>query len=121
MLRYYNQKNTNNKFITSDIGYSENGELHKILRGDSVIITGGEKVNLGLIKKYLSEHENIENCEVVGIDDDKWGKRIMAYIYEVCNLNKHDEMYYKLYLKQRLPSYMVPKKIVIVNKKDQIR
>ncbi|HEX7658620.1 MAG TPA: AMP-binding protein [Pseudonocardiaceae bacterium] len=49
-------------------------------RKDDMIITGGENVHPVQVEEALNEHPKIADSLVVGIPDDTWGQRIVAYI-----------------------------------------
>ncbi len=64
-------------FKTGDIAIRENG-VYRILGRNSVDIikTGGFKVSALEIEEVLRTHEAIEQCAVVGIEDEDWGERV---------------------------------------------
>jgi O-succinylbenzoic acid--CoA ligase len=49
-------------------------------RLDRIINTGGEKVNPIQIEQILYSTGLIDECLVVGIPDEKWGQRVVAYL-----------------------------------------
>lgn len=71
----------NGWFQTGDVAMLERG-CYRILGRESVDIikTGGFKVSALEIEEVLKRHEAIEQCAVVGVDDDTWGERVAAAI-----------------------------------------
>jgi o-succinylbenzoate---CoA ligase len=49
-------------------------------RIDRFIISGGEKVNPFILENILNQNELVDECLVVGLDDQKWGKKVVCYI-----------------------------------------
>jgi 2-furoate---CoA ligase len=45
-----------------------------------MIITGGENVSPGEIESVLSLHPSVADVAVVGLPDERWGKRVVAFV-----------------------------------------
>lgn len=68
-------------FLTSDVGrLDEDGRLHVLGRIDDVVISGGVNVPLPAVAQRLREHPDIEAVEVIGIPDEEWGTRVVAFV-----------------------------------------
>jgi len=68
-------------YFTSDLGYlDEDGDLFVTGRVDDMIITGGENVSPVEIESVLSLHPAVEEIAVAGLDDERWGQRVTAFI-----------------------------------------
>ena len=68
-------------FQTEDYGEVDQSGYWKVLgRGDRVIVTGGEKVDPGLVEKAILNTGLVEQCLVMGIEDEQWGQRVTAYL-----------------------------------------
>lgn len=68
-------------FDTRDKGYvDEDGYLFIGGRVDDTIIRGGENIAPAEIETVLFDHEDVEDCAVVGVPDDEWGQRIEAAV-----------------------------------------
>ena len=98
-----------------DIGYvDEDGYLYLIDRRSDLIITGGANVYPAEVEFALVDHPKIGDIVVIGLQDDKWGRRVHAII-EPANADEppsFDEI--RDYAKKRIASYKVPKSIEIV-------
>jgi 2-furoate---CoA ligase len=68
-------------YFTGDTGYTDSeGDLFVTGRVDDMIITGGENVSPGEIESVLSLHPAIAEVAVAGLPDERWGKRVTAFI-----------------------------------------
>ena len=68
-------------YFTGDTGYIDaDGDLFVTGRVDDMIISGGENVSPGEIESVLSLHPAISEVAVAGVPDERWGKRIVAFI-----------------------------------------
>ncbi len=45
-----------------------------------MIITGGFNVYSVEVEQALAQHDDVLDCAVVGLPDDKWGERIVAVV-----------------------------------------
>ena len=99
-------------FKSGDIAILNNG-MYKILGRDSVDIikSGGYKISALEIEDVLRTNPNIKECAVIGLPDSEWGEIVAAslIIYEK-KINFND---LKLWLKEFLPSYKIPRKYII--------
>lgn len=68
-------------FLTSDAGtLDEDGRLRILGRIDDMVITGGVKVPAALVARRLREHPDVEAAEALGIPDEEWGQRLVAFV-----------------------------------------
>lgn len=68
-------------FLTSDAGrLDEDGRLHVLGRLDDVVISGGVKIPLPAVAARLREHPGVEAVEVLGLPDEEWGTRVVAFV-----------------------------------------
>jgi 2-furoate---CoA ligase len=68
-------------YFTGDTGYRDgDGDLFVTGRVDDMIITGGENVSPGEIESVLSLHPAIAEVAVAGVPDERWGKRVIAFV-----------------------------------------
>lgn len=102
-IKYYN---------TNDIGYIEDNRLYCIGRADSQIKLNGYRIELLEIENKIKELNYITDCVVVAKKQDNQVKYIKAFITVNKDINT-DEIYN--YLKERIPIYMIPKYIEILD------
>ena len=68
-------------YFTGDIGYFDMaGDLFVTGRVDDMIITGGENVLPAEIESVLSLHPGVAEVAVAGLEDERWGKRVTAFV-----------------------------------------
>jgi O-succinylbenzoic acid--CoA ligase len=68
-------------FLTSDAGrLDEDGRLHVLGRIDDVVISGGVNVPTPAVAARLREHPAVAAAEVLGVPDDEWGHRVVAFV-----------------------------------------
>lgn len=68
-------------YVTSDAGrLDEDGRLQVLGRLDDVVVSGGVNVPLPAVAARLREHPDVDQAEVLGIEDEEWGQRVVAYV-----------------------------------------
>ena len=96
---------------TTDIGEVKNGYWKVLHRSDRIINTGGEKVIPELVEEKILEIPEIKDCKVFGVEDEKWGYKLVAQITPAtANLSLLNN-----FLKSKLRSYEIPKEFIRVN------
>ncbi|AQW83675.1 amino acid adenylation domain-containing protein [Campylobacter pinnipediorum] len=89
-------------YKTGDIvKYNEHGELLCLGRSDGQIKVLGHRVELGEIESIINSHKDILNCACVFLDDK---------IH--CFYESKEKIDIKIFLKDKLPSYMIPRKYI---------
>jgi len=70
-----------NMTSTGDMGYlDDSGRLFIVGREDDMIISGGENVYPRAVENALAEHPDVADNAVVGVDDERFGQRLAAYV-----------------------------------------
>ena len=68
-------------FLTSDRGrLDDDGRLHVLGRVDDVVVSGGVNVPLPAVAGRLRAHPDLAAAEVVGVPDEEWGQRVVAFV-----------------------------------------
>ena len=68
-------------FLTADAGrMDEDGRLSVLGRLDDMIVTGGVNVSGPAVAARLREHPDVVAAEVVGVPDEEWGNRVVAFV-----------------------------------------
>lgn len=68
-------------FLTSDAGrLDEDGRLQVLGRLDDVVVTGGVNVPGPAVAARLREHPEVAAVEVLGVPDEEWGHRVVAFV-----------------------------------------
>ncbi|HZO13604.1 MAG TPA: hypothetical protein VFB62_10100, partial [Polyangiaceae bacterium] len=69
------------ELVTNDRGYVDiDGRVHVHGRADSVIVSGGEKIDPAEIEGVLEEHPAIAEAAVVAVPNKAWGERPVAVL-----------------------------------------
>ncbi len=102
-------------FNTGDYArLDQSGYVFIEMRRADRIVTGGENVNPLVLEDVLESYESVVEAGVFGILDDEWGQAVHAAIV----LNHKDEALnednLRDFLKSRVPNYMIPKQILVV-------
>lgn len=68
-------------FLTSDSGrIDDDGRLRVLGRLDDVVVSGGVNVPLPAVAARLRAHPDLSAAEVVGVPDEEWGQRVVAFV-----------------------------------------
>jgi acyl-CoA synthetase (AMP-forming)/AMP-acid ligase II len=99
---------------TGDVGrFDTGGRLFVDGRDDEMIVSGGENVFPREVEDLLADHEAIEEAAVIGVQDDKFGQRLKAFVVlrEGFELSQEDV---QEYVKHNLARYKVPREVVFL-------
>jgi fatty-acyl-CoA synthase len=100
---------------SGDVGhFDENGRLFIDGRDDEMIVSGGENVFPAEIEELLGAHESINEAAAIGVDDEKFGQRLKAFVVlnDGADLSEEDV---KSYVKENLANYKVPREVVFLD------
>jgi fatty-acyl-CoA synthase len=100
---------------SGDVGHFDaKGRLFIDGRDDEMIVSGGENVFPAEVEELLSGHEAIEEVAAIGVDDEKFGQRLKAFVVlrDGSDLSE-DEV--KDYVKENLARYKVPREVVFLD------
>jgi len=100
-------------FKTGDIATIENG-YYRIMGRNSVdmIKSGGYKISALEIEEILRTHPSVNDCAVVGVDNEEWGEIVAAAV--VSTVDELDVEVLRSWLKEQLPPYRIPRKFMVV-------
>ena len=99
---------------TGDIGYlDEGGYLHISDRKKDLIISGGSNVYPSDVERVFAAHPSVQECAVVGIPDDDWGERVVAFV-ELRPGSEDSAEELAGWGRERLGSVRAPKQVHIV-------
>jgi bile acid-coenzyme A ligase len=98
-----------------DMGYlDENGYLFFADRRVDMIVTGGANVYPAEVEAALIDHHNIADVVVIGLKDEKWGRRVHAVVQPIDPSRPLSTDEVITYAKSRLAGYKVPKTVEFV-------
>ncbi len=90
------------------------GSLTLLGRGSMCINTAGEKVFPEEVEEVLKSHDDVEDCLVVGVPDERFGERVVGLLS--IDKEEKDEGLLIDYCRQHLAGYKLPKNILFVDK-----
>jgi O-succinylbenzoic acid--CoA ligase len=106
-----------NPLQTGDLGSAaEDGNLEILGRADRVIITGGEKVYPEQVESAVLSTELVRQAYCEGLQDPDWGQRVELTV--VASGTNPGQAAVIEALRDRLPSYALPKKVHFVDQLD---
>ena len=102
-------------YKTGDLGrYLPNGSIQFLGRMDRQVNIQGLRIELGEIEAILSQNELIQEAAVV-VRQNKLGETLAVYLVSTQTLPPSIEILTD-YLQQKLPTYMIPKEFIFVDK-----
>lgn len=100
-------------YRTGDRGrYRKDGGIEYLGRADQQVKVRGHRIELGEIEAALEQHEGVKQAVVVVREDQPGEKRLVAYV--MGRGERLDVGQMRRYLQARLPEYMVPGALVIL-------
>ncbi len=122
MRGYYNMPEATNQVIDEE-GWLHTGDIAKMDsegyveitgRLKDMIIRGGENVYPREIEEFLYSHSSVQDVQVIGVPDEKYGEKVVACIQlkEKGAVNASDIL---LYCKGKIARYKVPTHVFFVD------
>jgi len=100
---------------TGDLGVRDpNGYFRITGRIKDMIIRGGENIYPREIEEVLYRHPAVEEAEVVGIPDDRFGEEVCAFV-KLHDGDELDEAAIRQHCKDQLAYFKVPRHILFVD------
>lgn len=100
---------------TGDIGYKDsNGYYYLCGRTDDLIISAGVNIYPTEVEQVLINHPMIIEAAVVGIEDEQYGQRLVAYLEIKCDSKHLTKASLIEWLNLRVPRIHLPKEIIFV-------
>ena len=100
---------------SGDVGHFDDaGRLFIDGRDDEMIVSGGENVFPAEVEDLLAGHEAIEEAAVIGVEDEKFGQRLKAFVV-VRGGKSLSEDDVKAYVKENLARYKTPRDVVFLD------
>jgi fatty-acyl-CoA synthase len=123
MLGYWNDNEKTREAIDAD-GWMHTGDL-AIIREDGycnivgrikdMVIRGGENVYPREVEEFLYTHPDIEDAQVIGVPDDKYGEEICAWIRMKPGRAPLDVDAIRAFASGKLAHYKIPRYVHVVD------
>lgn len=95
-------------FLTSDAGrLDEDGRLQVLGRLDDMVVSGGVNVPAPAVAARLREHPLVEAAEALGVPDEEWGTRLVAFVVGDLDLDAA-----RAWIAERHPRSWSPRQLV---------
>jgi fatty-acyl-CoA synthase len=100
---------------SGDVGhFDREGRLFIDGRDDEMIVSGGENVFPAEVEDLLAGHEAIQEAAVIGVDDEKFGQRLKAFVV-LRDGKQLSEDEVQAYVKDNLARYKSPREVVFMD------
>jgi fatty-acyl-CoA synthase len=100
---------------SGDVGhFDDKGRLFIDGRDDEMIVSGGENVFPAEVEDLLAGHEAIAEAAVIGVDDEKFGQRLKAFVVLRDGKDLSEDAV-KAYVKDNLARYKTPREVVFMD------
>src|SRR5262249_31198599 len=104
-------------YATGDLArWLRDGNLEYLGRNDQQVKIRGHRIELGEIEAALEEHEAVKQAAVMVREDQPGEKRLVAYVVPGGGGGELDVSQMRNYLQARLPEYMVPGALVVMER-----
>ncbi len=98
-------------FWTSDAGrLDEDGHLQVLGRLDDVVVTGGVNVPAPAVAARLRSHVAVAEAEVLGVPDEEWGNRLVAFVVGALSLQEARD-----WVAEERPRSWAPRQLVVLD------
>ena len=123
MLGYWNDPEKTVEAIDSD-GWMHTGDL-AVMREDGycaivgrikdMVIRGGENIYPREIEEFLYTHPDVEDVQVVGVPDQKYGEELCAWVKLRAGAEALDSEGVRAFATGRLAHYKIPRYVLVVD------
>jgi fatty-acyl-CoA synthase len=122
MLGYWEEPDKTAEAIDAD-GWMHTGDL-AVMREDGyativgrikdMVIRGGENIYPREIEEFLYQHPDIEDVQVIGVPDEKYGEELCAWLRMRPGAEPLDAAQVREYAAGKLAHYKVPRYVMVV-------
>lgn len=123
MLGYWNDEEHTREVLDAD-GWMHTGDL-AVMREDGyctiigrikdMVIRGGENIYPREIEEFLLTHPDIEDVQVVGVPDEKYGEELCAWVRMRTDRVVLDAVAIRSFALGRLAHYKIPRYVQVVD------
>ncbi len=123
MLGYWNDDARTHEAVDED-GWMHTGDL-AVMRDDGycmvigrikdLVIRGGENVYPREVEEFLHTHPDIDDAQVIGVPDEKYGEEICAWIRMRAGRTPLDADAVRAFASGKLAHYKIPRYVHVVN------
>jgi fatty-acyl-CoA synthase len=123
MLGYWEEPTKTNEAVDAE-GWMHTGDLAEMRtdgycnivgRIKDMIIRGGENVYPREIEEFLYHHPDIEDVQVVGVPDEKFGEELCAWIRMKAGAEPLDADAVRAFATGKIAHYKIPRYVLVVD------
>ena len=93
----------------------EDGYCNIVGRIKDMVIRGGENIYPREIEEFLYQHPDIEDVQVIGVPDEKYGEELCAWVRMRAGATPLDADAVRAYATGRLAHYKIPRYVLVVD------
>jgi O-succinylbenzoic acid--CoA ligase len=98
-------------FRTEDAAHIDaDGRLQVLGRLDDMVVTGGVNVPALAVARRLRDHPGVREVEVLGVPDEEWGSRLVAFVVGGLSLDEA-----RAWVAEVHPRSWAPRQVVLVD------
>ena len=122
MLGYWDDEERTREAIDAD-GWMHTGDL-AVMREDGycvingrikdLVIRGGENVYPREVEEFLHAHPDVEDVQVVGVPDERYGEELCAWVRLRPGAERLDAAAVRAFCEGRLAHYKIPRYVLVV-------
>ena len=123
MIGYWDDPEKTDEAIDSD-GWMHTGDLAEMRedgyctivgRIKDMVIRGGENIYPAEIEEFLYQHPDIEDVQVIGVPDEKYGEELCAWVTLRDGAEPLDAAAVRAFATGRLAHYKIPRYVMVVD------
>jgi len=123
MIGYWQDQEKTDEAIDAD-GWMHTGDLAEMRedgycnivgRIKDMVIRGGENIYPREIEEFLYTHPDIEDVQVIGVPDERYGEELAAWIKLRAGAEPLDEQKVREFAHGRLAHYKIPRYVLLVD------
>ena len=123
MVGYWDDKEKTTEVIDSD-GWMHSGDLAEMRedgycsivgRIKDMVIRGGENIYPREIEEFLYTHPDIEDVQVIGVPDEKYGEELCAWVKLKTGAAELDAAAVREFATGKLAHYKIPRYVMVVD------
>jgi fatty-acyl-CoA synthase len=123
MLGYWDEPEKTDEAIDAE-GWMHTGDLAEMRedgycnivgRIKDMVIRGGENIYPREIEEFLHTHPDIEDVQVVGVPDEKYGEELCAWVTIRAGAEPLDAQGVREFAEGRLAHYKIPRYVMVVD------